>query len=309
MSDVLRNRNKIPKNIKNLRIGHIKNEIEPLTLPDTIECLDTGVYNFELKKGVFPSSLKKLVLGQCYCEKIEKGIIPNSITHLKLSYDSLDINDLLPDFLQSLIIDGHIVNEITKNLLPNTLKHLYLGYYNIELKPNCLPDSLNFLHVGTTYYHKIKKNVLPPLLKHLKLGYGYRELIDDDSISMPDSLTKITYEKYYSIKINLKKKALPITLKDLEINSLLDYYRLYIIINKSKYRFEKQYSNGKCYNLRFRLIGIRVKYYCLEFKNVSYYQNHDIVFDFERDFKLKSSFRFSSKFLNKNRLLKKTFQD
>ena len=119
-----------------------------------------------LEAGSLPQQLLGLDMGQALIHvPIVPGLIPNSVTHLRLTqtFDQ-PLQGLLPDGLQHLHLGYNHKQPITPHLLPSSLVELVLSHcYQLPLVPGSLPDGLQLLQLPEdSWEHPLQPGVIPP---------------------------------------------------------------------------------------------------------------------------------------------------
>ncbi|EGC36991.1 hypothetical protein DICPUDRAFT_91719 [Dictyostelium purpureum] len=158
-------------------------------------------YNFPIKPGMIPSTLKELTLPHDYNHPLQETF---AITN-----DCLDYIPVFPENgLTKLYITNSFNQPIIQNVLPKTLKELKIGTsFTQELYFESIPDSVTFLTLDCPYYnHQFAPGILPRNLIKLKIGNNVPLLPG----SLPESLTylKLCRDFNQPITANLLPKNL-----------------------------------------------------------------------------------------------------
>lgn len=174
----------IPPNVTCLKCknGYLYGTLNKI--PDTITNVEIIRPIYGLQKGHIPSYVTKLTIG--YLISFNKGIIPDSVTHLKL----LQIEDSSCKFYIH-----SILHPIVPNKYPSKLLYLEFGGLFNETIRETLPDTLISLITGNEFSHSLF-SFIPPSLIYLKIGKSYPYSSKDipstvKVLSVPKSL----YEK------------------------------------------------------------------------------------------------------------------
>jgi hypothetical protein len=137
------------------------------TPPLTIIFIDNNTitfprgFNGPLKPNSLPS-VKKIILNPCYRQKIEKHVIPSTVTHLILGdgYDQEIEADVLPNSIIYLSLGDNYSHKFKPNVIPSSVKELTLGKKFIFDKESVISDSITnlYLYYGN-YRHDISMNL------------------------------------------------------------------------------------------------------------------------------------------------------
>jgi hypothetical protein len=174
--------------IKNLQIdGHIeyiclsksfgKDFIRIIKSFPNVSSITFGYhFNQRIEKGMLPDTLTHLTFGYHFNQRIDKDVLPNNLTHLTFGWNfnqRID-KDVLPNRLLNLTF-GHDFNQyIYKDVLPDSLSNLTFGYcFNQQLKKDVFPNSLTHLTFGHSFNQRIEKDVLPDNLIHFTHGDNF----------------------------------------------------------------------------------------------------------------------------------------
>ncbi|EFA74925.1 hypothetical protein PPL_11959 [Heterostelium album PN500] len=243
----------LPKTIKTLSLGYKFNELLvkgslPSSLEEVIlnsfdQAIQAGVlpegllefssdYQFEFQPGVFPSSLKTLILS-FYKKPFKVGVLPENLECLYYSGASTPLEDgVLPKSLKQLIDvpmtwlqtisslpnleilrfyeENQDILTINLDLLPSSLKVLEFKRYRLI---GTMPTSITSLNLGkcefqfeeifpeTLQYHfeslqYSKKTIvsIPSNLKIVKLIIDGTSFLENNSLSLPSGITSISLE-------------------------------------------------------------------------------------------------------------------
>jgi hypothetical protein len=183
-----------------------------------------------MKKKDIPIGTKYLSFEINFNEKIETGIIPDSVTHIVFPYNfnqTLE-KEMFPDSVTHIKFDNYFNKPILKDVLPKNLKEIIFGNnFNCELEEGSLPNSITHLTFKSNFQHNLTKNILPLNLSHLMISPNYLgnleieekdyfHLILDNLIeqSFEDDYTKFTVN-YRSPVFNFNNES--------RINSTLNF--------------------------------------------------------------------------------------
>ncbi len=153
--------------------------------------------NFTLSSNMFPSNLKKLVMGCDFNQSLVEGCFPSSLrilylcaVHKQGEFNAEFKNDILPQELEELHLPDTYDKEILLALLPQSIQNLSIGiltncydlnkfhhnllhlrfishfHTNLTLNANIFP-SLVSLHIGGFYNVCLQPGSLPPSLQAL----------------------------------------------------------------------------------------------------------------------------------------------
>ena len=219
--------NSLPDSLIELKLGECYNKPFLYSLPESLEKLifvNKSKFNQKFEKGILPKSLTYLKLGDDYNQKFEKYVLPKSLKTLALyeDYNQKFEIGVLPESLTTLFLNGKYNIPFETNVLPKSLKTLSLyGNYNQPLDIGVLPESLETLNLGRSFNKPLRKNVLPKSLKSLYLDSNFNRPLRKGVL--PESLEYLelrnTKYKYF-----IKKDVLPKSLKKLKIDYSLKKY-------------------------------------------------------------------------------------
>ena len=189
-----------PPSVKTLKIkgGGFNHKIT--TLPGKLKVLTFGSrkydgynlgFNEKIDPGVLPQSLTHLKMGMYFNKPFEKGVLPNSLTHLSFGFYFNQPILFLPESLISLTLGYSYNQPFYKGVLRDSLTHLALGdSFNQPLHAGDLPQSLTHLILGFSYDQPFYKGVLRDSLTQLTVDYSFNQLLQPGDL--PQSLTHLT---------------------------------------------------------------------------------------------------------------------
>lgn len=220
---------------------------------------------------------------------LEKLPVDKNIKNLciMICQKKMCINNILPESLTYLLFIGNNIEELQEDFLPKNLIYLIFDCpFKFEIKKNILPKSLIYLYFDWCFNSKFRKNTLPESLRYLTIWSNYNH--------------------------DINTLELPINIRELICNNAKDiiYYKInldIIIVNKCIYRM-----NGSL-SLVFQIVNKRIKrikqYFSHEKRINRTKELGEVYSDLEffgRGTEPRTyCYMFSSKTLNKRRLLKK----
>jgi len=170
-------------------------------LPPNLEELYFGGFNHPIRPGYLPRSLRVLVFGDSFNQKIDNvDMNPGSL----MDTDRMENNEkVLPPHLEILEFGMMFNQPIGPGVLPPSLNALKFGHrFNQHVShPDVFPNSLKTLEFGVMFNKPIGSGVLPNSLKKLvfrgRFNHGYGN------------------DRYSFIRHDLMVKMLPGNLKEL----------------------------------------------------------------------------------------------
>jgi hypothetical protein len=204
---------KLGKNITYLRYLYVddssilKDNVHVALIPNItrLDWPQDSCFNEPLKIEMFPTNLKKLILGSKFNQELDSKSLPQSLEELKFGWSN---------GVSSLVDSSHVYTSdfkkpLNKNVLPSSLRRLSLGSsFNCPLKPGVLPRNLKILVFGINFNQKIKPQVLPRKLETLVFGRHYNQKIEPGVL--PIGLTQLALHGHFNQKI--KPGILPLNL-------------------------------------------------------------------------------------------------
>ncbi|EGC28279.1 hypothetical protein DICPUDRAFT_44441, partial [Dictyostelium purpureum] len=177
----------------------------------TVNSLQLGSFDHPLSESIVLSNgtlllepvlpnigLKYLDLGGLFNQTIYPGVLPQTLTSLKLSnyFNQHLIVGSLPDGIKHLKMGILFNKKLIKGVLPSKLEHLELSiHYNQPIDENgILPSGLKVLvfDLFSQYDHPIEAGVFPDSLTDLKLGQDFNQSLEN----LPKSIKKLTICEY-----------------------------------------------------------------------------------------------------------------
>lgn len=282
--------------------------------------------NRELTLDMMPKNIEHLIYEQKKPKKIEPNLLPSSITKIDFYshfYSDKGYNfeleeNMLPRFLIFLNLGDHYNKKIKPRVLPNFLTHLITGQnYNQEIEPDVLPLSLEYLKFGSNFNKPIKQNVLQLSLKYLKFGDRFDQKIEE----LPQSITHLKFGHDFNKKLEPKimYKSLEYLKFGYNYNQKTETKKISNNLKKIIYKTENFDSENaaKFINLNKCIYRCAYKHINVEFEDTIECYTKYLIFDMNGIF-IKKHYElninedrteyicsFSSKKLNRNRLLKK----
>ncbi|KAN0039534.1 hypothetical protein ACTA71_007329 [Dictyostelium dimigraforme] len=187
-------------------------KMDETTIPTTVDVIVFFFCEID-KANVIPSSVKRV---EIISGKIEKGVLPNSIETLDISYykKPLGIGDL-PSSVTSINFGNGFNQSLKGNWLPLNIKSLkFEGDFRrpFEEIKSCLPKSLTCLDLPERYnflnYSELKKNdrlLICGNLESLSFNYSLNQPIEKEVL--PNSLTTLSFGNNFNQPI--EKEVLP----------------------------------------------------------------------------------------------------
>lgn len=205
------------------------------------------VFNKELKKGDIPNGVIKLCFGKDFLQKLEKGVIPDSVKYLEINADFNLYNNkenlYIPSTVKTLVINTRYMyyglsdikiktseNTIPSGIIPYGVEKLYI-YKDIGLEEGSIPDSVHTLHIDYIYnftanYNKvipksvinlslktinsIRPNCLHDTIKKLEIGFlNYH--IDLIKGFIPNNVIELVFGEMFNSK--LLHGSIPLSVK------------------------------------------------------------------------------------------------
>eukprot|EP01132_Coremiostelium_polycephalum_P005646 gene5646-7029_t len=220
-------------------------------IPSTIIQLDLEGYSIQLQYDSIPRNVQKLSLGDHNLNYQElMGIIPDSVTHLKLGRSENVVNVLpvgvIPSSVRYLemdskfdgvLIEGAIPFGVThlhmgvswnqpivSGQIPASVTHLYMGSsWNQELLPGSLPNSITHLNFGWEFNRELVVGSIPSSVQYLNLGENY-ELAPLEEGVIPRSTTHLYIGRFNYNQLNNKRGIiLPVKHRNLSFQGSLGY--------------------------------------------------------------------------------------
>ncbi|KAN0038842.1 hypothetical protein ACTA71_001034 [Dictyostelium dimigraforme] len=215
----------ITPSIKTLLFSKYQGKINNETIPNTVETViipnDWKNDYCDLEIGDFKHGLKRLnIMG--YGNRFKPNILPDSLTHLKLSiFHDFNFKDenkcFLPKFLKTLQINSS--TTITKGMLSNTILDLTLNIYNKDpIEKYSIPNSVKNFNIGGLSNLIISNGILPKSLEKLSIKNNGLTMIENDSFQFINHLTQLDLTDC-SFDGHLFKNLLPQSLKKLKLSN------------------------------------------------------------------------------------------
>lgn len=192
---------------------------------------DNCKFNYVLKENIFPKSLKHLYFHDQYRCVLNQGTLPENL--LTLCYSGVKIKKgVLPNTLTKIILSYFYNYEIKEDVLPKSLKYLELGdFYDYEIKKNVLPEGLIYLKIGYHYNKSIE--YYPSSLTTIQIfGSKYNRFVLNN---LPNTIEILTI-----VNLEIALDNLPFSLKKIK----------FINYDKEKYILLKKIPFG-CVLSRF----------------------------------------------------------
>ncbi|KAM9977706.1 hypothetical protein ACTFIR_011578 [Dictyostelium discoideum] len=204
---------------------YLPNSVKFLKLGDNFWTSNLFILELNKLKNFLPQSLTHLVLSNSfsrYSKLNGRSFIPESVTKLNIGdgFNRIIRSDDIPVTLKSLVIGKSFKNSLNlidcKNL--ESLEFVYESHFNNILNNdsnNLLPQNLKYLKFGNLYTMEIK-NVelsLPKTLTYLSFGSGFNSPINLQSLI---NLKSLIFESNYKFKFSVG--SLPSSLTYLSIN-------------------------------------------------------------------------------------------
>ncbi|EGC37256.1 hypothetical protein DICPUDRAFT_150171 [Dictyostelium purpureum] len=217
---------KIPPSIKTLRIGDIKQPLEPFSgIPSSVTELHLcDGFNHSIEENMIPSSVKRLNIYDIK-QPLSMYSIPQSVEELTLcdSFNQSIGAFVIPDSVKVLSL-GDIKHRVMNEFIPSSVKkiRLYDGYthsipqnindsieslvlFNVVDQHLEIPESIKELHLCDGFNHPISSNLLPNKNLEKLVVYNIRKPLEIDSI--PPTVKSIVFFGY-------NHPLLPGTIKD-----------------------------------------------------------------------------------------------
>lgn len=256
----------LPEGLENLELGRFSHVIKPNVLPQSLKVLkiitDLFSESPKLKLGSLPPQLEELKLGSKYTRKLKKGVLPSSLKKLTIDYDCSKLEPgVLPEGLIELDIQNIGKNDyiIESDILPKSLKTLiiYNGYYyqccsRIIFKKGSLPEGLECIKGRYDHYkyrldYSIDSGILPSSLKRLEIHILNREKEVD--ISLPEGLEELNISfssrptKCIEFPKSLKKLSIDELIKGMKLPEGLE--KIYVLYDSTDLALESLPKNLK----------------------------------------------------------------
>ncbi|KYQ89377.1 hypothetical protein DLAC_10038 [Tieghemostelium lacteum] len=207
-----------PSSLKKLIFG--KSYDLELEIPNHIEILGLG--KSVLRKGDIPTSVKHLILNGSI-ERIEKGILPNSITTLDINTDHCNVEftiGSIPTSVEYLsFLKPKQTTKFTRSLkphiIPSSVKHLQLvAVPSNNLEKGSIPMGVQKLYLDLSSFtidRDIDSNIIPPSVKHC-------EIICQKTypLEFPNSIKRLKIR--YSSYVDLVPGQIPNSVQSLTID-------------------------------------------------------------------------------------------
>ncbi|GAM23520.1 hypothetical protein SAMD00019534_066950, partial [Acytostelium subglobosum LB1] len=190
----------LPNNLTNLKLHYDYNfPFLKGIFPQSLKNLVIGNYKNEIQAEILPSKLESLTLLGYYKFPINSRTFPNTLKELSISLPSESIEiDSIPETLTELTLDEYS-HPITPGLLPSSITSLDLGNYHLKLIPGAFPSSLESFTFCPQYNIVIPPGLLPTSLQLVIFGDKFNQVFLPDSL--PNSITFIQLGYNYQQKI------------------------------------------------------------------------------------------------------------
>lgn len=177
---------KLPKNILKMEIRYAD---EISKIPPSVRFLEIGWLSSPIKS--LPEHITHLRFTENFRFET-KGIIPKSVTHLTLEFDT-PFEICIPDTVTHLEI-GKLFNRPLKGLIPNSVISLKFGGYVRQNIKGCIPNSVKYLTLGENMTYPMK-GCIPNSVTHLTFGRYFNGSIKD---VIPDSVTHLVFGTFFN---------------------------------------------------------------------------------------------------------------
>eukprot|EP01133_Synstelium_polycarpum_P011413 gene11413-13302_t len=188
----------IPDTVTGLTLGYSFNHgIQVGSLPSRLVHLMLGdSFDHPITVGMLPNTLKQLTLGRNYTQPLIANALPSGLTHLELGSNCHPIEPgVLPHSLTNLKLDNR--EELQPGSLPPNLIQLDLGFgYNYPLIPSVIPSHVTHLTFGDSYDQPLVQGALPSSITHLYFGTHYKSPITANAI--PSSVTHLVFGLHFN---------------------------------------------------------------------------------------------------------------
>ena len=193
------------------------------TIPSTVEVLQFGTLTeptvtVPLSVGVLPSSLVHLVLN--FNTPLYPGVLPPSLQRLAMWWwDQPLAVGVLPASLRALEMP-HFNHPLSVGALPSGLTHLLLFFFDHPLTGGSLPPSLVSFELGQSFRYPLHPGVLPSSLRVLFHRNCTPHPLQPGSL--PEGLVVLHWLMYSDSRAQLLPGVLPSSLRVVDLGSLYE---------------------------------------------------------------------------------------
>ena len=218
---------KLPNSVNNIIFGKsYRQSIAYIKLPESLYTFTFNSYDYNiLLNATFPSSLKKIIIGEFREYSPEKNIIiPDNFEYVEFGYYfNQSINNVVfPLNIKKIDFGVYFNQPIEHIIFPEELKDIYISnYLRQSLKNLVLPKYFKRLILHDTSYFT-NEALLPNNLKELSI---YKITIPYANIKFPLALKKLTFNAVNNYNtflskdsVSLENLTLPDSLETLVIN-------------------------------------------------------------------------------------------
>lgn len=172
-----------------LQIGCIPDSVSELDLGHN--------FNQLLVPGVIPDSVMRLTLSDMYAHPLLSGVIPNSVTSLTLTIRSPNLvqPSSIPQSVIKLGIQGHIPVGIIPTSVTHLRvggKGFFAGRLSHDIAAHMIPASVTHLCINCET--SILKDAIPSSVTHLMFGISFSQNSEPTHTIIPSSITHFALE-------------------------------------------------------------------------------------------------------------------
>jgi hypothetical protein len=167
-----------------------------------------------LSNKLHHTSLKKIVFGDEFNEKLNRDVFPPSLEEIIFGYNfnqELEVG-MFPTSLKKIVFGDKFNEKLKRDVFPPSLEEIIFGYnFNQELEVGMFPTSLKKIVFGDEFNEKLKRDVFPPSLEEIIFGHNFNQELEVGMF--PTSLKKIVFG--YNFNQELEVGVFPSSLEEI----------------------------------------------------------------------------------------------
>jgi hypothetical protein len=173
-------------------------------------------FNEKLNRDVFPPSLEEIIFGYNFNQELEVGMFPTSLKKIVFGdkFNEKLKRDVFPPSLEEIIFGYNFNQELEVGVFPSSLEEIIFGNgFNQQIEIGLFSDtSLKKLVFGDNFNKELKVSVFPSSLEEIIFGDNFDQQMEIGLFS-DTSLKKLVFG--YNFNKELKVGVFPSSLEEI----------------------------------------------------------------------------------------------